>query len=380
MIRGREDIEPKDPQVTVLMAVYNGERFLSEALESILNQTFSDFEFLIINDGSVDGTRELLLSYADPRIRVVDNEQNIGLTKSLNRGLAMARGEYVARQDADDRSHPGRLEKQIEFLRRHPEVVLLGTQARTIDERGYVYSRLGELKAVSNVAIKLQLLFGNPFVHTSTMFQRKKVVEEFGGYNAEYRYNQDFELWSRIIANCRVANLPNVLVDCRRNPFSVTKFTPEKKEAFEINFRMNVGVQRRNIQLIFGDDPRLQDWPVLWALINVPYLRTDGREKADPELLLDMLACIRERFGEIYRGSLSDSEVRSIMAQVCFAIADYFGPRMAKAALKAYCIGMTESPTSAVRHLPRFILSLARLKPVAKRAWHALTSIQERVN
>src|SRR3990170_6306785 len=104
-----------NPEITVLMSVYNGERFLREAIESILNQTYRDFEFLIINDGSTDSSREIILSYNDPRIRLIDNELNIGLTRSLNKGLRLARGKYIARQDADDISFRKRLEKQVAF-------------------------------------------------------------------------------------------------------------------------------------------------------------------------------------------------------------------------------------------------------------------------
>src|SRR5215467_8249434 len=104
------------PKVTVLLTVYNGERYLHEAIDSILGQTFQDFEFLIINDGSTDGTRELILSYHDRRIRLIDNEYNIGQTRSLNRGLVLAMGQFLARQDADDISEPDRLASQVAFL------------------------------------------------------------------------------------------------------------------------------------------------------------------------------------------------------------------------------------------------------------------------
>ena len=103
-------------RVTVLMPVYNAELFLSEAIESILRQTWSDFEYLIINDGSTDNSRKIISSFRDPRIRLVDNPSNLGLTKSLNKGLELAEGEYIARQDADDISHPKRLERQVQFL------------------------------------------------------------------------------------------------------------------------------------------------------------------------------------------------------------------------------------------------------------------------
>ena len=117
------------PRVTVLMAVYNGERFLAEAVASILDQTFRDFEFLIVNDGSTDRSREIILSFGDPRIRLVDNPENIGLTRSLNRGLELAKGGLIARQDADDISLPERLEREIGFLDGNPKAAIVGSQA-----------------------------------------------------------------------------------------------------------------------------------------------------------------------------------------------------------------------------------------------------------
>src|SRR4029079_12299348 len=135
------DKKPVSPRVTVLMSVYNGERFIEATVRSVLGQTFSEFEFLIVNDGSTDRTRELVASYNDPRVRLVDNNGNIGQTRSLNRGLRMAAGELIARQDSDDVSEPERLRKQVNFMDSHPEVALLGTWYTKIDERGL---RMGE--------------------------------------------------------------------------------------------------------------------------------------------------------------------------------------------------------------------------------------------
>jgi len=134
----------KNPEVTVLMSVYNGEKYLREAIDSILNQTFTDFEFLIVNDGSTDRTAEILRSYDDPRIIIINNEKNIGLTKSLNIGLRMAKGEYIARMDADDVSMPERLQKQIELLNQKKNTGLVGTYYTIINEKGKVF--FGEVR------------------------------------------------------------------------------------------------------------------------------------------------------------------------------------------------------------------------------------------
>ena len=128
----------KNPKVTVLMSVYNGEKYLQEAIDSILEQTFKDFEFLIINDGSTDKTGEILESYHDLRIKIINNEKNIGLTKSLNKGLKLARGEYIARQDADDISMPERLEKEVEFLETHQDYAVVGAFAKIINKNSEI--------------------------------------------------------------------------------------------------------------------------------------------------------------------------------------------------------------------------------------------------
>jgi glycosyltransferase involved in cell wall biosynthesis len=124
------------PKVTVLMSVYNGEEHLREAIDSILNQTYKNFEFLIIDDGSTDGSVNIIRSYLDPRIRLIKNKKNIGITRSLNKGLKLARGEYIARMDDDDIAFPERLEKQVRFLNEHVNVGLVGGSDITINGVG----------------------------------------------------------------------------------------------------------------------------------------------------------------------------------------------------------------------------------------------------
>ncbi len=131
----------ENPKVSVIMSVYNGDKYLREAIESILNQTFTDFEFIIVNDGSTDNSLEIIESYDDERIKTINNKKNIGLTKSLNKALKFAKGKYIARQDADDVSLPNRFEKQVEYLDSHPEVALVGTSVYLIDENGKIIGK-----------------------------------------------------------------------------------------------------------------------------------------------------------------------------------------------------------------------------------------------
>lgn len=221
------------PKVTVLMSVYNGERYLREAIESILAQTFDDFELLIVNDGSTDSTREIILSYEDPRIRLVDNECNLGLTRSLNKGWELAQGEFIARQDADDISEPERLTKQVTFLDTNPDVALVGTWHREIDAQGNL---LGEWELPCTwTQIRWSLLFFTPFVHSSVMLRKSLILKEIGWYNEALSYSQDYELWLRVARHMPVASLDRRLVRTRINPRSMTATYGEKTlEGFRI--------------------------------------------------------------------------------------------------------------------------------------------------
>jgi len=201
------------PRITVLMAVYNGERHLREAVDSILQQSFGDFEFLIFDDGSTDNTRDLLRTYDDRRIRLIDNGTNLGLTRTLNRGMRIAAGEFLARQDADDVSAPERLEKQLSFLDAHRDVVMVGSWYKKIDETG---QPLGDRALPSDPTdLRFCLLFYCPFVHSAVMFRRDSVLSGAGLYDETIHYAQDHDLWSRIARRDSVANLPEYLLSYR---------------------------------------------------------------------------------------------------------------------------------------------------------------------
>ena len=208
------------PKVTVLMSAYNDERYLGKAIESVLNQTFKDFEFIIIDDASTDSTKNIILSYKDPRIRFVENKKNLGLTKSLNKGIKVARGKYIARIDADDTSLPKRLEEQVSFLDKHKEIVVVGSQIQVINmESNKTYI----LKYNCDPAvIKWAHIFKNQIAHSSSLF-RKKVIKEVGCYNERYRYTQDFDLWFRVSRKYKMTSIPKVLAIIIRHNKCVTE-------------------------------------------------------------------------------------------------------------------------------------------------------------
>jgi hypothetical protein len=206
--------------VSVLLPVYNGAGYLRPAIDSVLAQTHRDFELLVLDNASSDGSPEIAEAYRDARVRVLRNGTNLGLAGSLNRGLAQARFPLVARQDADDVSQPDRLARQVDFLWRHPDVALVGAQGWEIDEGG---RRVGVIdKPCDSPAIAWTMLFDNAFVHTSVLF-RREVVVTLGGYDQAYVYPEDFDLWSRLLVTHRAANLPDRLVSCRQHAASMTQ-------------------------------------------------------------------------------------------------------------------------------------------------------------
>lgn len=232
------------PSVSVLMPVYNDERYLRESVDSILDQTYPKFEYLIIDDGSTDDTWEILTTYDDSRIRLIQNKRNIGLTPSLIKGLEMSRGRYIARMDADDISLPDRLEKQIDFLEQNQGVGFLGSAVQTID-------RLGRPLEVwsfpeSHMLIKWALCFYSPFVHPAMVMRRD--ILAVNGYDERLNYAQDYDLWRRFIWHTRAANLPDVLLRLRKHPHNITTAHLEEQ------VQNSVMISKKMIDQVLGGD------------------------------------------------------------------------------------------------------------------------------
>ncbi len=203
------------------MSVYNDERYVRESIDGILRQTFADLEFIIIDDGSTDGTSEVISGYDDPRITILENDQNIGLTRSLNRGLNEARGEFIARQDADDVSEPERLEKQLAFMEDHPDVGILGTYCHLIDDRGGVL-RTAKVP-LEDLNIRWQCLIGNPFFHPAIMLRRGILRENSLTYDESFRTAQDYDFFSRVLMHANGANLASPLVRRRIHGATISR-------------------------------------------------------------------------------------------------------------------------------------------------------------
>ena len=196
-----------DVKISVIMPVFNAAAYLKEAVDSILEQTFTDFEFLIFDDGSTDDSRSILQSYTDPRIRLFLQDENTGYVRHLNRGLEMARGEYVFRMDADDISLPSRFAKQVAFLDQHPEVGLCGAWIRTIDTPPKTVQRPSR-----HEDIVLSLLNSPTFCHPAVAFRTSLIRKHRLSYKEAYLYAEDYELWAQITNYTKVAILPEVLL------------------------------------------------------------------------------------------------------------------------------------------------------------------------
>lgn len=200
------------PKVTVLMPVYNGEKYLRQAIDSILNQTFTDFEFLIINDGSTDASESIIRSYHDSRICLVNNTENVKLIATLNKGLGLARGTYIARMDCDDISVPQRLEKQVLFMDGHQEVGVCGgwIQVFAKDNNSYV-----QKYPADSAEIKALLFFYSSFAHPSVLLRKDVLIKHKLLYNHDFVSAEDYELWLTAGRYTQFANIQEVLLHYR---------------------------------------------------------------------------------------------------------------------------------------------------------------------
>lgn len=209
-----------DPLITVLMPTYNGAKYLKQTINSVLGQTFKDFELLIINDCSPDNTDDIVAAYTDPRIRYVKNSRNRGISGSSNYGFSLARGKYIARQDHDDISLPERLEKQVAYMENHPEVGILGTGFKVFGSKSK-----NVLYPEDDAAIKALLLFKMPLAHQTSMMRKELFYKNRLQYDESYASSNDRKLWIDAAPYMQFHNLPEILLRYRmyKGMTSVTK-------------------------------------------------------------------------------------------------------------------------------------------------------------
>ena len=242
--------------LSVIMPVYNGAKYLKEAIESILSQSYTNFEFIIINDGSTDHSEEIILSFDDSRIVYVKNPENYRLIKTLNLGFSLAKGRYIARMDADDISHPYRLQKQVQFLELNKDYGLIGSGVNLLN--GEYKSQL--LYHTDHESLKFALAFYCPFIHPSVMI-RKDVHDGMNlVFDNQYLHAEDYELWTRFAFKTKIANIPEYLLDYRIHDAQISS------QHSDLQTELATKIRRKYLSEFFGES--IKDFEFVFKLIN----------------------------------------------------------------------------------------------------------------
>jgi glycosyltransferase involved in cell wall biosynthesis len=228
-----------NPLISVVMPVLNGEKYLRSAMESILNQSISDFEFIIINDGSTDETETIIKSFNDQIFVYKKHDSNLGLAKSFNIGIREARGKFIARMDADDVSMPNRLKQQLDFLEHHQDTGLVGSSVILVDENNRPLKK--HSRPASHLEIKWSSLFSNPLIHSTVMAWSEILKNNL--YDENFTNSEDYELWSRLLftTDIKLANIQEPLLFYRTYKQSFTqKLNPDRKLSSAENSIRNI--------------------------------------------------------------------------------------------------------------------------------------------
>ena len=229
-----EVLVSKAPVISVVLPVYNGANYLAESIESILGQTFTDFELILIDDASTDHSLEVAASYRDRRLIIIRNEENLGLIGTLNKGLGMARGEFIARMDQDDIAFPERFSRQVNFLRRHHDVGLCGSHVIAFDHEGERYWRYPE----RDDDIRCRLLFSATFAHPSVMYRRTLITQNDICYDERFPHAEDYAFWIQCMPHCKMANIGEPLLRYRLHESNTASvFGPQRRVSVDRIYR-----------------------------------------------------------------------------------------------------------------------------------------------
>lgn len=216
----------KEPKVSVLMPVFNGEKYLREAIDSVLKQTFINFEFIIINDGSTDDSLAIIKSYTDNRIIIINNDENLQIIETLNKGIALSKGEYIIRMDCDDKCKKNRFELQVDFMDKNLDIGASGCYFNLLLKDKTVKMD----SPVSPNEINCFLLFNSPIAHPTAIIRKKILFQNKINYSKDYLHVEDYFLWSEINKYSKLANIPYYLLDYRVHPNQITKLANSGNE------------------------------------------------------------------------------------------------------------------------------------------------------
>lgn len=311
------------PKISVIMPVYNGEKYLREAIDSVLNQTFSDFEFIILNDASKDSTEEIIKSYKDDRIVYIKNEQNLGVAGTLNRGLGIAKGEYIARMDADDISLPERFQKQVNFMDKHKNTNVLGTSITIFGEE--IQNSVRHFLSDPNKA-KVELIFAPCTAHPTIFIRRNMLINNHIYYKKEYEGIEDYALLWDMSHLGDISSLEDNLFYYRCHKTQVTKtYTSKAKERFFdfLSYRMkNMGIElnerEKEIFMNYCNGQCLQfEYEHICVLIEI----MKKINKANNDISFFDVDCLHNKFMItiyecLYSINLKKKEIRTVIKSV----------------------------------------------------------------
>jgi len=221
--------------ISIITCVYNQSKYILQTILSVLDQTYKNFEYIILDDGSIDATTEIIKSINDPRVKLIRNEKNLGLTKSLNIALSYATRKYIVRLDGDDIMVPNRLAVQLKFMNTNPEIALCGSRAILINEVGSQI-RISDSVPKTDEMLKF-LLWDNCLIHSSVIF-RKKCIEAIGGYNENYVRTQDYNLWVDFIKKYSIACLPYFLIGWRDHSENISTLKCQEQQDFALQISL----------------------------------------------------------------------------------------------------------------------------------------------
>jgi hypothetical protein len=348
----------------VLINTYNDEPFLSAAIDSVLAQTFADFELVVVIDASTDRSRDIVAGYRDPRLRVLVNETNVGPGASLNRGLATIGAEYVAHLDGNDLCLPERLARQVAYLDARPEVAAVGSQVALVDVAG---RRIGELRRpVTVLGMRWHHMFGSPVVHSAATYRRAVVWDALGGYDDRFRYLEDFDLWRRMARSHAIANLPETLVAYRVDPRSITG--AERHPAREGYRPRKAMAVRENLRetLRLDDVPRRE--AELWVDTSDPDVPQAGQDVREVVTIVQRWA---DCFAALEPDAVTNAEVVDHQAGMLVRVLAKAPAAGRRFALSVWTRIWRRHRPTALRALPR-LLAILCLGDHARRLHRAL--------